>query len=60
MLLNYLVFENIAGNFNPNNPYHRCVIELLIHHENTLVAHGVIPSDFKFYIARPKPAYAAA
>lgn len=52
--LNYLVFENIAGNFDPKNPLHTCIAELLIHHENTLLAYGIIPSDFKFYMARPK------
>lgn len=52
--LNYLVFENIAGNFNPKNPYHLCIIELLIHHENTLIEHEIIPSDFKVYMAKPK------
>ena len=52
--LNYLVFENIAGNFNPKNPYQLCIIEMLIHHENTLIEHKIIPSDFKFYMAKPK------
>lgn len=53
--LNYLVFENIAGNFRPLNPLHDCIVELLIHHENELIANGVIPSNFKFYLVRPKP-----
>lgn len=52
--LNYRVFEDIAGNFNLQNPLHECIIELLIYLENTLIAHKVIPSDFKFYMARPK------
>jgi SAM-dependent methyltransferase len=52
--LNYLVFENIAGNFNPDHPYHRCIIELLIEHENVLVEHNILPSDFKVYMAKPK------
>jgi hypothetical protein len=52
--LTYLIFENIAGNFNPNNPLHECIIELLIHHENTLIQHKVLPSDFKVYMARPR------
>lgn len=54
--LNYLVFENIAGNFDPDNPVHECIVEFLIQHENQLIAQGVIPSDFKFYMARPKAA----
>lgn len=55
--LNYLVFENIAGNFHADNPYHQAVIELLIEHENTLIRAGVLPSDFKVYLARPLGAH---
>ena len=54
--LNYLVFENIAGNFSSENPYHQSIIELLIHHENTLIDAGVIPSDFKVLLAKPRSA----
>ena len=52
--LTYLVFENIAGNFNPANPYHKSIIELLIHHENQLIDLQVLPSDFKLLLARPR------
>ena len=54
--LNFLVFENIAANFDANNPYHNAVVDLLIHHENTLIGRGVLPSDFKLFMARPKAA----
>ena len=53
--LNHLVFQNIAANFDSANPYHRSLIELLIHHENDLVRHGVLPSDFKVFVARAAP-----
>lgn len=52
--LNYLIFENIAGNFDPKNPWHECIVELLIEHENQMIQNKVLPSDFKFYMARPK------
>jgi SAM-dependent methyltransferase len=52
--LNYLVFENIAGNFNPEDPYHKAIIELLIHHENALIRSGILPSNFKVFVARRK------
>ena len=53
--LNHLVFQNIAANFDSANAYHRSLIELLIHHENDLVRHGVLPSDFKVFVARAAP-----
>ncbi len=52
--LTYLIFENIAGNFDPANPYHRSIIELLIHQENQLIDLEVLPSDFKLLLARPR------
>jgi len=50
--LNHLIFQNIAGNFDPQNAYHRSIVELLIHHENVLIREGVLPSDFKVFLAR--------
>ena len=52
--LTYLVFENIAGNFDPANAYHRSIVDLLIHHENQLIDLQVLPSDFKLLLARPR------
>jgi len=52
--LNHLVFQNIAANFDQENAYHRSLIELLIHHENVVIREGVLPSDFKVFLARPK------
>lgn len=49
-----LIFDNTAGNYDPENAYHNTIADLLIHHENTLIEHGVLPSDFKFFMARPK------
>lgn len=53
-MLNNLIFENTAGNYDPDNKYHDAIVELLIHHENSLIANDILPSDFKFYMARPK------
>jgi SAM-dependent methyltransferase len=52
--LNHLVFQNIAANFDQANPCHRSIVELLIHHENALIRQGLLPSDFKVFIARLK------
>jgi SAM-dependent methyltransferase len=52
--LNHLLFHNIAANFDPENEYHRSIVELLIHHENVLIREGFLPSDFKVFIARLK------
>jgi SAM-dependent methyltransferase len=52
--LNHLVFQNIAANFDPENEYHRSIVELLIHHENVLVREGLLPSDFKVFVAKLK------
>jgi 2-polyprenyl-3-methyl-5-hydroxy-6-metoxy-1,4-benzoquinol methylase len=54
--INNLLFADIAGNFDLQNPYHKALVELLIHHENILIANKILPSDFKFYIAKPKKA----
>lgn len=52
--LNHLIFANIAANFEPDDPDHRAIIERLINHENTLIETGLLPSDFKVFMARPK------
>jgi len=52
--LNHLVFQGIAGNFDPANACHGSIIELLIQHENVLIREGALPSDFKVFLARPK------
>jgi SAM-dependent methyltransferase len=52
--LNHLVFQNIAANFDPANPWHQSIVELLIHHENVLIREGHLPSDFKVFMARPR------
>jgi SAM-dependent methyltransferase len=52
--LNHLVFQGIAGNFDAENPYHRSIVELLINHENTIVQEGLLPSDFKVFLARQR------
>ncbi len=49
-----LVFGDLTENYDPDNPWHDAVIRLMIHHENTLIANGLLPSDFKCYVARPK------
>jgi SAM-dependent methyltransferase len=53
--LNHLVFQDIAANFDPADACQRAIIELLIHHENVLIQEGVLPSDFKVFLARRKP-----
>ena len=52
--LNHLVFQNIAANFKQDEPSHRSIIELLIHHENVLIREGLLPSDFKVFLARAR------
>ena len=50
--LNHLVFQDIAGNFDPHNPAHEGVVESLIERENDLIGRGELPSDFKVFLAR--------
>jgi SAM-dependent methyltransferase len=52
--LNHLVFQNIAANFDSANPYHLSLIEFLIHHENVVIQRGILPSDFKVFVARQR------
>jgi len=53
--LTHILFENIAGNFDQSNPLHDALVRLIILHEDTLIANKVLPSDFKFLVARAKP-----
>ena len=53
--INNLLFMDIAGNFDPANAHHKSIVELLIHHENALIREGVLPSDFKLFVVRPRP-----
>ena len=48
-----LLFANTAGNYDLQNPYHKALTELVIHHENILIANNILPSDFKFYVTKP-------
>jgi SAM-dependent methyltransferase len=50
--LNHLVFQDIAGNFDPADEGHRAHIDRLIDHENRLIAEGRLASDFKVFLAR--------
>ncbi|MBS2023129.1 MAG: class I SAM-dependent methyltransferase [Deltaproteobacteria bacterium] len=49
------LFENIMGNFSNEDAAHRAMVRLLIEVESILIEAGVIPSDFTFLIARPRP-----
>ena len=48
--VNVLVFQEIAGNFDPANPMHNDHVERLIADENRWIAGGTLPSDFKMYL----------
>jgi hypothetical protein len=50
--INHLVFQNIAGNFEPENPEHQQIVERLIAHENAVITAGTLPSDFKVFLMR--------
>ncbi len=50
--LNYLIFDGIGPHFQDQTPLHTALVELLIHHENVLIDHGILPSDFKYYVGR--------
>ncbi|MDG2045626.1 MAG: class I SAM-dependent methyltransferase [Halioglobus sp.] len=52
--LTNLIFDNTAGNFDSKNEYHNSIANLLVHHENILIEKGLFPSDFKFFIGKPK------
>ncbi len=53
--LNHLIFEDTAGNYDLEHPWHNAILELLIHHENCLIENGVLPSNYKFFVAGAKP-----
>jgi SAM-dependent methyltransferase len=48
--VNHLVFQHIAGNFDPADPIHNDHVERLIADENRWISEGTLPSDFKMYL----------
>jgi len=52
--LNFLIFLNIAGNFDMSNEYHASLVNFLIHHENALIQNEAIQSMFNFYVCTKK------
>jgi len=48
--VNFLVFQEIAGNFDPANADHNVHVDRLIADENRWIADGTLPSDFKMYL----------
>ncbi len=46
------VLSEIAMNFDPGNPAHVSLLELLVEYERVLVDHDVIGSDFVYLVAR--------
>ena len=50
--INHLVFQDIAGNFEPLNESHLSHVERLIQFENTAIREGRLPSDFKVFMLR--------
>lgn len=51
-LLQFLLAD-IVGNFRPEDPIDRALLQLLILLEETLVDEGVIPADFAMIVAKP-------
>lgn len=50
--LNYLIFDGIGPHFQDQTPLHTALVEFLIYHENLLIDMNILPSDFKYYVAR--------
>ena len=48
--VNFLVLQEIAGNFDPANDAHNVHVDRLIADENRWIADGTLPSDFKMYL----------
>ena len=54
-LLNLLLYGQRVNRFDALDPVHNAVLELAIAREQTLMAEGLLGSDFRFIIARSKP-----
>jgi SAM-dependent methyltransferase len=50
--INFLVFQDIAGNFDGLDESHVAHVERLIQFENVVIREGRLPSDFKIYMLR--------
>ncbi len=46
------VLSDIAGNFDPADPRDVALIDLICLYEETLIEHGVLPSDFTYVVAK--------
>jgi hypothetical protein len=44
---------DISGNFRPEDPNDRALLELLILFEETLIEEQIIPADFAMIVAKP-------
>ena len=48
------VLSDIAGNFDPADPRDVALIDLICLYEETLIEHGVLPSDFTYVVAKAR------
>jgi SAM-dependent methyltransferase len=48
------VFADIAGNFDPADPRDVALVDLICLYEETLIEHGVLPSDFTYVVAKAR------
>jgi SAM-dependent methyltransferase len=48
------VLSDIAGNFDPAEPRDVALIDLICLYEQTLIEHGVLPSDFTYVVAKAR------
>ncbi len=48
------VLSDIAGNFDPADPRDVALVDLICLYEETLIEHGVLPSDFTYVVAKAR------
>jgi SAM-dependent methyltransferase len=48
------VLSDIAGNFDPADPRDVALVDLICLYEDTLIEHGVLPSDFTYAVAKAR------
>ncbi len=48
------VLSDIAGNFDPADPRDVALVDLICLYEDTLIEHGILPSDFTYVVAKAR------
>lgn len=53
-LVSLVVYGDLVNRYNPDDPQHCAYLERMLDQERALIGAGVLPSDFRLWISRPR------